>query len=76
MEAKPIGDFPMGPEPLPVMRFFSYKHLPADLRAVSKPFADLAWDMHGQLSNCHEKEKALDLLLMAKDAAVRAALPK
>lgn len=69
------GTFPT-PEPLAVMRFFSYKHLPSDLASVSKPFADLAWHMHEKLPNCHEKQKSLDALLVAKDAAVRAVLPK
>lgn len=64
------------PDILPVMRFFSYKHLPSDLQAISKPFADLAWDMHDKLADGHEREKALDFLLIAKDSAVRAALPK
>lgn len=63
-------------EILPIMRFFSYKHLPSDLAAISKKFADLAWEMHDTLDNCHERQKALDYLLIAKDAAVRAALPK
>lgn len=65
-----------GPVVNPIMRFFSYKHLPSELAAVSRPFANLAWEIHETLPNCHEKQKALDALLIAKDAAVRAVLPE
>lgn len=67
---------PMREEPvLPIMRFFSYRHLPEDLQKASKPFADLAWDIHDNTPPSHEKNKCLDALLVAKDAAVRAVLP-
>lgn len=62
--------------PLPIMRFFSYKHLPSELAIVSKPFGDLAWHIHDTMEHSRELEKALDHLLIAKDAAVRSALPK
>lgn len=63
------------PEVLPIMRFFSHKHLPKDLAEISKPFGDLAWHIHDTLPPCTEKEKALDFLLIAKDSAVRSAIP-
>lgn len=56
---------------LEVMRFFSTKHLPSDLAAVSKPFGELAWHIHDTIPHSRELEKALDHLLIAKDAAVR-----
>lgn len=59
------------------MRFFSAKHLPSDLAAVSKPFGDLAWSVHDDLrGDPEQKQLALTHLLIAKDAAVRAALPE
>jgi len=63
----------MGPDP-DVLRFFNYVHLPAHLQAVSKPFHDMAHALCEQLPDNREREKALDLLLASKDAAVRAAL--
>lgn len=65
------------PGPLPIMRYFSYKHLPTDLAAVSKPFGDLAWYVHDNLHGDPEQKKlCLEGLLLAKDAAVRASLPR
>lgn len=61
---------------LPVMRFFNFKHLPSDLQEISKPFNILAWSIHDALPHNRELEKSLDALLIAKDAAVRAAIPK
>ena len=58
----------------PIIRFFAYSHLPERLRAVSKPFADLAERVEADLPNGPEKSVALRKLLEAKDAAVRAAL--
>ena len=56
-----------------VLRWFAYSHLPADLREVSKPFADLAEHLAGTLEG-PELTVALRKLLEAKDAAVRAAV--
>lgn len=56
-----------------LMQFFEYKHLPANLQAVSKPFSDLAETVH-QLPSNAERTTALRKLLEAKDCAVRAAL--
>ena len=56
-----------------VLQFFKYDHLPPHLRAVSKPFAELAQAVADQSDN-RETTVALRKLLEAKDAAVRAAL--
>ena len=68
-----------------IMQFFSYDHLPTHLQEVSRPFGDLAEDVHSRyLDHCEENggypEKvamletdiALRKLLEAKDAAMRA----
>lgn len=59
------------------LSYFAYDHLPAHLQAISKPFHDLA---HALADNMHldpdETEIALRKLLEAKDAAVRARLPR
>ncbi len=57
-----------------VIRFFSYAHLPEKLQAISKPFCDLAAHLIQTVPHSRELEKALDALLVSKDAAVRAAL--
>jgi hypothetical protein len=54
--------------------YFSYKHLPEHLQVISKPFHDLAVVLIDTLPDNREKEKALDKLLEAKDAAVRSNL--
>lgn len=64
-----------------ILQFFHYEHLPVELQAISKPFCDLAkrlcdeGDLGTEQEN-PEQRKALDLLLAAKDAAVRAHLYK
>ena len=58
----------------PILRYFEYGHLPPNLQAVSKPFCDLAILMAGQLPVDLEVAECLRHLLIAKDAAVRAAL--
>ena len=64
------------------MKFFSYKHLPDHLKAVSKPFHNLAHEVRAGLSLITpaddeetlrpEVEMCLRKLLEAKDCAVRA----
>ena len=65
-------------EPLyPILEYFQYHHLPEHLRAVSKPFCDLALEIADAHPVLHpEANVALRKLLEAKDAAVRAALTK
>lgn len=58
-----------------IFRYFEYAHLPAQLRAVSEPFHDLALKMIQTLPRNAERSAGLRKLLEAKDCAVRAALP-
>lgn len=57
-----------------IIRFFRFKHLPAHLQEMSKPFADLAIIILGSAPRCPERTVALRKLLEGKDAAVRACL--
>lgn len=56
----------------PILRFFHYAHLPDQLKAVSRPFCELAASIIQQLPRNAERSVALRKLLEAKDAAVRA----
>lgn len=58
----------------PLLQFFNYKHLPAKLQEVSKPFGDLAHQMELGLPQNAERTVAMRKLLEAKDAAVRSVL--
>lgn len=72
----------------PLLQFFTYAHLPAHLRLISKPFCDLAHaivkgdnvpesgtvTIGSGLPRNPERTVALRKLLEAKDCAVRAAL--
>lgn len=55
-----------------IEQFFSYTHLPAELRAVSEPFCRLAAHIVATVPRNPERTVALRKLLEAKDAAVRA----
>lgn len=57
-----------------VAQFFTFEHLPAHLRAVSEPCADLADQMIENLDDGPELTAGLRKLLEAKDCFVRAAL--
>jgi hypothetical protein len=57
-----------------IMPYFSYDHLPPHLQAVSKPFGDLAEFLVNNVFDCPQRDVALQKLLEAKDAAVRAKL--
>lgn len=57
-----------------VLRHFRWQHLPEHLAAVSRPFGELAQAIVSSLPSGRERTKALDHLLYAKDAAVRARL--
>lgn len=59
-----------------LMQFFAYAHLPEHLQAVSKPFGELAEQVHATLPRNPERTVALRKLLEAKDCAVRALLAK
>lgn len=60
----------------PILQFFAYEHLREELRAVSKPFGDMAAQIVETLPRNPERTTALRKLLEAKDAAVRAKLFK
>lgn len=57
-----------------VMSMFTYEHLPADLRDLSRECADLASLMYNQLQPGPEVTVGLRKLLEAKDCFVRAAV--
>lgn len=59
-----------------LLQFFQYRHLPAHLQTVSKPFCDLAHEIAKELPSNLETTTALRKLLEAKDCAVRAVLFK
>jgi hypothetical protein len=58
----------------PILRFFTFAHLPENLREVSRPYAQLANTLCLTVSRGPERSVALRKLLESKDAAVRAAL--
>jgi hypothetical protein len=58
----------------PLLRYFSYDHLPEKLQEISKPFHDLAQFIADTLPSGPETTVALRKLLESKDAAVRSAL--
>ena len=60
----------------PILRYFSYGHLPTRLQLISQPFGELAETMEQLLPSGPEKSVALRKLLEGKDAAVRAFLPE
>jgi len=70
----------MGQEkrPLPIIRYFKYDHLPEYLKSVSKPFFDLADQIHDRYLyedvDVAETVAGLRKLLEAKDAIVRSVI--
>lgn len=62
-------------EKLPILKFFSYEHLPPHLQETSRPFCDLAGWMADHCKPGAELSAGLRKLLEAKDCAVRAMLP-
>lgn len=60
--------------PEPLLQFFKYEHLRADLQEHSKPFALLAQHIVDTLPRNPERTVALRKLLEAKDCAVRSRL--
>jgi hypothetical protein len=59
----------------PILRYFSYSHLPEHLAAVSRPFYNMAHSIATTIPRNPERTIALRKLLESKDAAVRAVLP-
>lgn len=62
------------PATLQLLRYFEYRHLPADLGVVSMQFHHLAHELVDRLPDSAELTVALRKLLEGKDAAVRSAL--
>ena len=60
----------------PILRFFAYDHLPAQLQSKSKPFHDLAHLIVETVPRNAERSVGLRKLLEAKDAVIRAGLPE
>jgi len=57
-----------------MLKWFAYEHLPDSLRAVSRPFSELADVVVALCEPGPKLTTALRKLLEAKDAAVRARL--
>lgn len=62
-----------GAEQHPLLRYFTFAHLPEHLQVVSRSFFILAVEINGRLVDGPEKTVALRKLLESKDAAVRTA---
>jgi hypothetical protein len=56
----------------PIMRYFTFEHLPEKLQGISKSIADVAREMDATLPDGPEKSAGLRKLLEAKDCFVRA----
>lgn len=61
-------------KPSPIMKYFTFSHLPEKLQVVSKPIGELAQLMDETLPDGAEKSAGLRKLLEAKDCLVRANL--
>ncbi|MDX8492933.1 hypothetical protein RFN29_15245 [Mesorhizobium sp. VK22B] len=59
-----------------VMQFFAFAHLPPTLKEISRPFGQMAEDIVRKLPRNQQRTMALNKLLEAKDAAVRAYIAK
>ena len=71
-----IAAVPGAPQNEYMAQFFKFEHLPDELQAVSRPFADLADLIIHNLPRNPERTVALRKLLEAKDCAVRAKLSR
>lgn len=58
----------------PLLKFFQFEHLRADLQATSRPWCELARHVAATIPRSAERTVALRKLLEGKDAAVRASL--
>ena len=66
----------MHPATAAILKFFEYEHLPLHMRAASKPFCDLAYEVAWmETEHGAELTAGLRKLLEAKDCIVRAATP-
>lgn len=62
-------------EKTPILRYFSYTHLPPPLKEYSEMFAALAARVVLHIPDGPERTVCLRKLLESKDCAVRAVLP-
>lgn len=60
--------------PSPILKHFEAKHLPIQLRAIAKPFEEMANTLDALLPEGPEKSTALRKLLESLDCVVRSAL--
>ena len=58
----------------PILKYFTYAHLPEKLQEISKPIGEMAIAIDATLPDGPEKSAGLRKLLEAKDCFVRAAL--
>jgi hypothetical protein len=58
----------------PILKFFSYEHLPHKLQDTSREFAGMAKWVVNHVPRSAERTVSLRKLLEAKDAAVRGSL--
>lgn len=73
------GALPASPPPPrvdPLLQFFDYFHLPPQLQAISMTFWEVAHNLVVQVPRNPQRDLALQRLIEAKDAAVRAVLYK
>ena len=59
----------------PIMKYFSYKHLPEKQATLSRAFCEIAENLDRDLPDSAEKSAGLRKLLEAKDCFVRDSLP-
>jgi len=59
----------------PILKYFTYKHLPEEQQNISRSFCEMATALDGDLPDGPEKSAGLRKLLEAKDCFVRASLP-
>jgi hypothetical protein len=58
----------------PIIKHFTYEHLPVHLQVISAPICDLAVKFESIIPDGPEKSAGLRKLLEAKDCLVRAAI--
>jgi len=63
----------MAGAPSPIIKHFQCRHLPIQLRAIGKPFEDMATTLDALLDEGPEKATALRKLLESMDCVIRAA---
>lgn len=56
------------------LKYFNYEHLPEQLKEISKPIGELAYQMENELPDGAEKSAGMRKLLEAKDCFVRSKL--